>query len=142
LQSGFWELDPKRTIRKYANFATMADGSDNARAFMAVEDWANEGAPLTFQAGSDLFERFYAGNATAQQQWEVAGDIVRLSDLDMPSLSIRSTTDKIVPSAASPILAENWELNLGHVGMIVSEKAPATLWKPLSDWLSIHDRSC
>ncbi|MEO8723023.1 MAG: alpha/beta fold hydrolase [Sphingobium sp.] len=142
LQSGFWALDPGRTIRKYAAFAEMAEGSAGAQAFIAVEDWANEGAPLTHRAGADLFEQFYAGNATGRGDWQVAGCAARLSDLEMPSLSIKSSTDKIVPAAASPMLQDNLELSLGHVGMIVSERAPDQLWKPLSDWLSIYDRSC
>src|SRR3546814_3113088 len=54
LQSGFWALDPARTIRKYAAFADLPEKSDEAQGFVRLEDWANEGAPLTYAAGCDL----------------------------------------------------------------------------------------
>src|SRR3546814_635413 len=50
LQSGFWALDPARTIRKYAAFADLPEKSDEAQGFVRLEDWANEGAPLTYAA--------------------------------------------------------------------------------------------
>lgn len=138
LQSGFWAMDPARTIRKYAAFADMADGSDAARAFMAVEDWANAGPPLTYAAARELFEQLYAANASGQGMWTVGGTGVDPAALTCPTLSIRSTTDRIVPAAAAPDLAEDWRFPLGHVGMIVSGRARETLWTPLSQWLCSH----
>lgn len=138
LQSGFWSLDPARTIRKYAAFGDMTSGSHAEQAFLAVEDWANEGPPLTFAAGAELFDRLYAGNATGLGQWSVGGRPCRLDDLHCPTLSIASLTDRIVPASSAPVLAENWTLGLGHVGMIVSGRARELLWDPLSRWLSKH----
>lgn len=138
LQSGFWAMDPARTIAKYAAFADMEEGSDQARAFMAVEDWANAGPPLSFAAGRDLFDHLYAGNATGEGRWTVAGRIMDLAALPCPSLSVRSTTDRIVPANAAPDLDEDWQLHLGHVGMVIGRKARETLWSPLSRWLFTH----
>ncbi|WP_255209699.1 alpha/beta hydrolase [Sphingobium xenophagum] len=138
LQSGFWAMDPARTIRKFAVFADAAPGSDGERAFMAVEDWANGGPPLTFAAGRDLFDDLYAGNASGQGRWTVGGQTVDPQALTCPTLSIRSTTDRIVPAAASAELATDWQLKLGHVGMVVGGQARETLWLPLSQWLSSH----
>ncbi|WP_176482647.1 alpha/beta fold hydrolase [Sphingobium sp. D43FB] len=138
LQSGFWAMDPKRTIQKYAAFADMEEGSDAARAFLAVEDWANEGAPLTYAAARDLFDDLYAGNATGEGRWSVGGQLIDPKALPCPSLSIRSTTDRIVPAAAAPDFAEQRSLALGHVGMVVGGRARALLWDPLSDWVSSH----
>lgn len=136
LQNGFWSLDPARTIRKYAAFADMAEGSDAERAFLAVEDWANEGSPLTFGAGRDLFDRLYAGNASGNGEWAVGGKPVRPDALSCPTLAIQSSTDRIVPADAAPPLKQRIDSPLGHVGMIVSRKAPDQIWEPLSDWLS------
>lgn len=135
LQNGFWSLDPRRTIRKYAAFADMAEGSDAERAFLAVEDWANEGAPLTFAAGRDLFENLYAGNVSGKGKWTVGGRPVRPENIACPTLAIQSTTDRIVPADAAPPLRDRIDSPLGHVGMIVSRRAPEEIWKPLSDWL-------
>ncbi|MBB3980781.1 polyhydroxyalkanoate synthase [Sphingobium fontiphilum] len=138
LQSGFWSLDPARTIRKYAAFLDMPPGSDKELAFLAVEDWANEGPPLTLAAGQQLFEQFYGANQTGEKRWRIDGRVVDPEALACPTLSIASLTDKIVPAAASPRLAEHRELALGHVGMIVGSQAPHDVWMILSDWLSTH----
>lgn len=136
LQSGFWALDPTRTVRKYAAFADLEDGSEGQRAFLAVEDWANDGAPLTFAAAEDLFERLYAANMTGAGQWRVGGQAIDPAKLECPNFSILSATDKIVPAASSPGLTQSFESSLGHVGMIVSAKAPKQIWTRLSQWLS------
>lgn len=136
LQSGFWSLDPDRTIRKYAAFADMDDGSPQQHAFMAIEDWANEGPPLTFAAARQLFEDFYAGNDTDEGRWQIGSAAVDPAALSCPTLSICSSTDRIVPAAAAPPLADTRTLATGHVGMIVGSGAQTNVWNPLSDWLS------
>lgn len=136
LQSGFWALDPARTVRKYAAFAEMDEGSESHFAFLAVEDWANEGAPLTFAVGRELFEDLYGDNLPGSGQWIVGGEAIEPNALACPSLSIRSAGDRIVPAAASPMLRQQHESELGHVGMIVSSRAPDEIWPVLSRWLS------
>jgi polyhydroxyalkanoate synthase len=138
LQSGFWAMDPARTIGKYAAFADATPGSDAEHAFLAVEDWANQGAPLSYAAGRDLFDHFYAANRTGCGQWHIHGKAVDPSAIEGPTLSITSTSDRIVPAAAGPRLCEERSLSLGHVGMVVGGRARAMLWEPLSHWLSTH----
>ncbi|KQN08655.1 poly-beta-hydroxybutyrate polymerase [Sphingobium sp. Leaf26] len=135
LQSGFWAMDPARTIRKYAAFADADAGSDAERAFLAVEDWANGGAPLTYAAGRDLFDGLYSRNLSGTGRWQVGGQTVDPAALACPTLSIVSTSDRIVPAAAGPRLREERSLSLGHVGMVVGGRARETLWEPLSHWL-------
>lgn len=138
LQSGFWALDPGRTIRKYAAFADMKPGSDGERAFLTVEDWANEGAPLTFGAAQQLFEQLYGANLTGRGLWEIDGARVDAAALPCPTFSVGSTTDRIVPASAAPPLATSRTLALGHVGMIVGGRAREMLWEPLAAWLFNH----
>ena len=136
LQSGFWALDTARTVRKYAAFADMEPGGAAHQAFLAVEDWANDGPPLSFAAARELFEDLYGADLTGEGRWSVGGEIVDPASLPCPSLSIRSMTDRIVPAAASPTLADEHGSTLGHVGMIVSRHAPQQIWLILSQWLS------
>lgn len=136
LQSGFWSLDPARTIRKYAAFADIEPGSPAERAFLVLEDWANAGPPLTYGAASELFEHLYGANSSGLGTWQVAGTPVRPEALACPTLSISSTTDRIVPAATAPLLSEQWSLEQGHVGMIVGKQASEVLWNPLSRWLA------
>lgn len=138
LQAGFWTIDPARTIRKYAEFASAPAGSEHERAFLALEDWANAGPPVTYAAGRDMFEQLYESNATGEGRWQMGGMAVDPKALSCPTLSVRSLTDLIVPADAAPPLQEVMDLRLGHVGMIVGGGAPAALWRPLSEWLCSH----
>lgn len=135
LQAGFWQLDPTRTIAKYERFSRVAPASAEGRAFLALEDWANAGAPLTFAAGRQLFDDFFVADLPGTGRWTVAGKTVDPAALPCPQLSILSTTDRIVPAASAARIGEVRELAMGHVGMIVSGRARTALWQPLADWL-------
>jgi polyhydroxyalkanoate synthase len=136
LQTGFWRLDPVRTVAKYARFAAMLPDSAAARAFIALEDWANGGAPLTFAAGRELFDDFYAADLPGSGRWRVGGMAVTPDAITCPMTEFVSQTDRIVPPGAAAGLAGARRIDLGHVGMIVGGRARAMLWEPLADWLS------
>ncbi|MET0309095.1 MAG: alpha/beta fold hydrolase [Sphingomonas sp.] len=136
LQAGFWQLDPARTIAKFERFGRLRPHSAAANAFVALEDWANGGAPLTYAAGRQLFDDFLSADLPGQGRWRVGGAATRPETFEGPSLSFVSTTDRIVPAASAPRLGEVRELSLGHVGMIVGGRARSLVWQPLADWLS------
>lgn len=136
LQSGFWQLDPAQTIAKFERFATLAPGSDAARAFVALEDWANLGAPLTYAAGRQLFNDFFAADLPGHGSWTVDGNIADPAALACPAIEFVSLSDRIVPAATAIGLPDRRELTAGHVGMVVGGKARAVVWEPLAHWLS------
>lgn len=138
LQTGFWSLDPMRTVSKFAAFADMEEASGAYHAFITLEDWANTGAPLTLATGRDLVERCYGTDEPGAGRWSVAGTIAAPQTLSCPTLAIASTTDRIVPSAATPPLRERIDLALGHVGMMVGGRAESALFRPLADWIARH----
>jgi polyhydroxyalkanoate synthase len=136
LQSGFWRLDPERTVAKYVTFADMEPGTANAASFVALEDWANAGAPLTYAAGKQLFEDFIGGDLTGSGAWRVGGVVADPARLPCPAIDFVSLSDRIVPAASAADLPDRHDLGAGHVGMIVGRGARAQLWEPLADWLS------
>ena len=89
LQSGFWRLDPARTIAKYETFGRLDPDSDAARGFVALEDWANAGAPLTYAAGRQLFEDFFADDAPGTRRWRIAGTHRRSRRARLPGDRLR-----------------------------------------------------
>jgi polyhydroxyalkanoate synthase subunit PhaC len=135
LQSGFWKLDPARTIAKYEAFAALHADSESARTFVALEDWANSGAPLTYAAGAELFEAMIATDQPGRGAWPVAGTAVDLAGIRCPSIEFVSLDDRIVPAATAARLPARRDVAAGHVGMIVGSRARAALWSPLADWL-------
>lgn len=136
LQSAFWRLDPHRTLSKFGAFGRMEPDSDEARAFVTLEDWANDGPPLALPAARELIEDLYLGDLPGTGAWKVGDRPVDPAALDCPLLNIISTTDRIVPAASAPPGGERWVLEQGHVGMIIGRRAQATLWHPLQRWLS------
>lgn len=136
LQSGFWRLDPARTIGKYEDFGRLDPGSDQAQAFVALEDWANDGAPLTLAAGRELMEDFVGRDTPGSGHWTVGGVRIDPTALACPAIDIVSLSDRIVPAASAAGLPDRIMLGAGHVGMIVGGRARAQLWEPLAAWLS------
>jgi len=135
LQAGFWQMDPARTIAKFEHFGRLDPASPQARAFVALEDWANSGAPLTFAAGEQMFEHFFAANRPGSGRWWLNGARVSPRALACPAIEFLSATDRIVPAASAAGLSERRVLQSGHVGMIVGGRARAELWEPLRDWI-------
>ena len=139
LQSAFWSLDPARTVAKFEAFAEMR--GEEARTFVMLEDWANDGPPVPLAAAREMFDGFFDRNDTGRGEWRVGGQIIDPAALPCPLLNIVSTTDRIVPAASAPRAGERLELAQGHVGMIVGSRAKAVLWEPLAGWLSRHSPS-
>lgn len=134
LQAGFWRLDPARTINKYAR---LADADDRTLAqFTLLEDWANAGAPLTYAAGRQLFDRFYAADQPGRGEWTIEGHRIDPAALGCPVLDIASATDRIVPAASRVAVGTQLTVQAGHVGMIVGGAARTAVWEPLADWIT------
>lgn len=138
LQTGFWRLDPERTLAKFARFGTLDPAGEPAAAFVALEDWSNGGAPLTYAAGRELFDDFYDADLPATGRWQVGGRTIDPAALGVPAIEFVSATDRIVPAESSAMLATRHVVAAGHVGMIVGSRARTALWSPLADWLSRH----
>jgi len=136
LQSAFWSLDPARTIAKFEGFAATEASSEEANAFVTLEDWANDGPPVPQAAASELFEGLLEHDFSGRGEWTVGGRSVDPGRLPCPLLNIVSTVDRIVPRESAIRTGERIELSRGHVGMVVGSQARETLWQPLDAWLS------
>jgi polyhydroxyalkanoate synthase len=133
LQSAFWSLDPARTVAKFEAFAGL-DGAD-AETFVTLEDWANDGPPLSEAAARELFEDLFGADLPGSGKWRVAETLIDPALLDVPVLNIVSTSDRIVPHETALPAGERLQLGQGHVGMVVGSRAREVLWQPLDAWL-------
>ncbi len=130
IQPLFWRLDPAGTAAKFERFGRLPPDSEAARAFVALEDWANDGPPLTLPAARQCFGEFYGADTPGSGRWR--GDARTLA---CPTLNLVSTRDRIVPAAAAPEVGARVDVDAGHVGMIVGSRARNLVWEPLRDWL-------
>jgi len=133
LQAGFWALDPQRTVKKFAEFAELDAESDQARRFVTLEDWANEGEPLPLPAARELFEGMYRDDLPGAGEWRI-GDSRIDECSSVPTLHLIAGEDRIVPPASAPE-GEQFTIASGHVGMVVG-RARAQLHKALAGFLA------
>lgn len=117
LQASFWSLDPQRTVSKFAEFGRLDPASTQARRFVTLEDWANEGEPLPYLAAKDLMENLFECDLPGRGEWQVGGRTVT-DKLPMPLLNLTAERDRIAP-AATAAGGETIAIPSGHVGMIV-----------------------
>ena len=117
LQAAFWSLDPQRTVRKFAEFGRLDPVSPEARRFVELEEWANEGEALPYPAAKELVEGLFGKDLPGSGAWTVDGRPV--SDrLSVPAMHLTAERDLIAPPqpvASGEIVA----VPSGHVGMIV-----------------------
>ncbi len=135
LQSMFWQIDPARTVDKFVRFADLDPASDAAQAFIALEDWANGGAPIPYAAGRELFDDLFDADLPGRGRWQV-GDRIVPAQHDVPMVEFVAASDRIVPAASAIGLPDRRIVGAGHVGMIVGSRGRTLLWEPLARWLS------
>jgi len=112
LQAAFWSLDPDRTVGKFAEFGGLAPSSDEARRFVELEEWANEGEPLPYPAAKELIEDLFERDLPGSGAW------IGSDSLAVPALHLTAEHDRIAPSATAPA-GEKVAIPSGHVGMVV-----------------------
>jgi polyhydroxyalkanoate synthase subunit PhaC len=141
IQSLFMALDPFLAERKFIRFAGLDMAGTEAKSFVALEDWINDGVPLVRRVALECARSWYRDNDPARGCWQVAGRPVRPSDLALPSLVVLPSRDRIVPPlSAAPLAAAIPDATVlrppfGHIGMMASTAAPQAVWQPIAAWL-------
>jgi len=128
LQAAFWSLDPERTVRKFAEFGRLDPSSPDARRFVELEEWANEGEPLPYAAAKELIEELFGKDLPGSGKW------IGSDDVPVPALHLTADHDRIAPAATAPA-GERIAIASGHVGMIVGS-VRAQLHEALAKFLT------
>ena len=101
----------------FAAFGRLDPDSAEARRFVTLEDWANEGEALPYPAARELIEDLFGADLPGTGQWAIGGRPIT-DRIAVPALHILAGTDLIAPAATAPS-GERVEISSGHVGMIV-----------------------
>jgi len=142
IQMLFASLDPFLALDKFSRLAGMAADDPRVEAFVALEDWLNDGVALPARVAEECLVGWYGENRTARRQWRVAGEVVDPAALDLPSLHLIPANDRIVPPESARALAvampgaEVATPPLGHIGMVVSARGRREVWPKLAAWLA------
>jgi len=142
LQICFNALDPLLVERKFVSFSHKDPGTSESSAFVAIEDWVNDGVPLVTSVARECAYDWYGNNSPARGEWKIDGHAMNPAFFDKPALVVVPANDRIVTPASASALgkilpqATFLEPAAGHVGMLVGRSARKTLWKPVAKWLS------
>ncbi|WP_430436880.1 alpha/beta fold hydrolase [Oceanibaculum nanhaiense] len=145
IQALFLGLDAHLGYRKFRAFAALDPASEKAHAFVALEDWLNDGVALAGPVSRECMEGWYIRNDPALGAWRVAGEAVDPATIRLPALAMVPAGDRIVPPASSLALAEaltnatTLRPAQGHIGMMAGGAAAKQVWDPLADWLKNLD---
>jgi polyhydroxyalkanoate synthase subunit PhaC len=144
VQSLFAGFQPTHVVTKFIEFSAFDPASAEARHFVLLEDWLNDGVPLTANVARECLKDWYGDNRPGKIEWRIGGKTVDPRVLTMPSYVVVPGKDRIVPPESALPLAKLLpqstlhEPMMGHIGMIASEKAPSQVWKPFMSWLEKH----
>src|SRR5205814_98151 len=94
IQSLFFMLDPFSAERKFTRFAALDPNGDTARAFVALEDWVNDGVPLAAAVARDCARSWYGDNEPARGLWQIGGETVDPKHLRWPALVVVPDRDR------------------------------------------------
>jgi polyhydroxyalkanoate synthase len=142
IQALFAGIDPLEVPRKFARFARLDPAGLEARRFVAVEDWLNDGVPLGAEVADACLSGWYGENRPASGRWRIDGRVVRAEEVRVPTFLAVPTRDRIVPPASAQALAGRLGSRPtvvrpagGHIGMVVGVRGTSSLWSPLVAWL-------
>jgi polyhydroxyalkanoate synthase len=137
LQMIFHFIDPTAAIRKFSKFAEMPAETPDYYRFLALEQWVNDSVPLSRHWAEEIFGKWYKENSFAVSR-KMMGKPLNQS---IPTLKVMGEQDRIVPFACAQALndvlpqSESLNVPLGHVGLLVSQRAKDLVWQHLMDWL-------
>lgn len=141
LQALFAALDPGLAARKFTTFAHLKPNSARARDFVALEDWANDGVPLTAAVARECLFEWYGTNAPARGAWRIDRRPVLPEEVRVPTLAVVPGHDRIVPAPSALALAERIAgarvrvVAGGHVGLLTGPRARTDVVAPLVRWI-------
>ena len=138
LQALFTVFDPDLTARKFTAFKALPPRSGQAKEFVLLEDWANDGVPLVEGVAVECLDEWYVNNTPFLGRWTVDGCQVRPEQVVCPSLVVVPKRDRIVTPASALALSqclpacETLQIPGGHVGMLLSRHVGRLLHAPIA----------
>jgi polyhydroxyalkanoate synthase len=141
----FLALMPFRLAhQKYVDLLRGRPERARIENFMRVERWIYDSPDQAGAAFREFVMWFYQQNRFVRGGLELGGHRVDLRNLELPILNLIGTRDHLVPPASSAALRDlarsrdftTLELDLGHIGMYVSERAQRQVPPAIADWLA------
>lgn len=140
IQSLFHITDPWVFEHKFRRFVGLDPAGQEAKDFIALEHWVNDGVPMTTNVARDCLIGWAQENILAKGNWSVGGKKIHPGKIKLPTFIALPKQDHVVPfDCAQPLAdlmphAHVLNPNAGHVSMIVGNRAKTELWHPFAKW--------
>ncbi len=146
LQSSFSMLMPMASPQKYRNLSDKLWDEDFLDKFLSLETWLNDNISFPGATYVEYIKRLYENNELIKGKFSVGKELVDLSSISMPVLTVTASQDHIVPPASASYLHETiastdkqlLALKGGHIGITVGSKAKEGLYSHTAQWLEKH----
>jgi polyhydroxyalkanoate synthase len=145
LDVGFALMDPVNNyVAKYTTLYDNLGNEDFVQNFARMERWLSDGIDLAGSTYVQFLEDVYQGNKLYENELELDGKHVDLSNVEMPVLQIIGQYDHLIPPEASrpfnDVIPSDdtaiMEESTGHIGLSVSSKSHANLWPNVAEWFA------
>lgn len=141
LQSMFYDLDPWLVVRKFQKLGRGKQTDRELRHFIALEDWINDGVPLSYSVMQTALNNWYKHNELARGKYKLLGKPFDARKIKNPALLLIPHADRIVPPQSALALAKQlpnaktMRAKTGHIGLMASAYAQREIWPKLVKWL-------
>ncbi len=145
----FLSLLPFRLLQqKYVHLLSGPAEPQQLENFMRMERWIFDCPDLAGAALREFVGWFYQENRLVRGTLQIGGRTVDLHAVTQPILNLYGKRDHLVPPAASAALEHltgsrdysGHELDLGHIGMYVSQRAQQQVPPLIARWLTYKRR--
>ena len=139
----FSMMDPiDQYVSKYVRLYENIEDPDFVANFSRMEQWIWDGVDVAGEAYREFINDVYKDNQFIDSEFELGGQRLDLSEIEVPVLQIVGEYDHIVPAASSKPLHDEIaseddrliEFPAGHIGISVSSKAHQNLWPEVCEW--------
>ncbi|MBI5595511.1 MAG: alpha/beta fold hydrolase [Elusimicrobia bacterium] len=144
LNAGFMMLRPvENMLGKYVRYFEKAGEPGFDELFFAMERWVSEGQPLPGRLYREFVRGVYQEDLLVTTGVPVGARRARAADVRCPVAVVSSAQDHLVPPSSTQALLDlaasrekkRFDFPGGHVGLAISPKALATVWKDAAAWL-------
>ena len=140
---GFRTLTPTAEVTRYVNLWERLWNDEYVASYQAMTGWSDDHVPFPGAAARETAQMLVHDNGMMNDRLTVGGDVVHLSDVTVPFLTVRANRDHIVPpDATAPLIdlvgsADKHELCLdaGHMGLVVGRTAAKTTVPTIIDFI-------
>ena len=143
----FLALMPFRlTQQKYVNLLQVQADRAQLENFMRMEKWIFDSPDQPASAFREFAQWFFKDNLLLRGELSLGDRHVSLKQITCPVLNVYAKKDHLVPPSASIALGarigssvyDELAVDVGHIGMYVSNNARSSVPRAIVDWLLAH----